>query len=119
MAMAKKRMRHQNPEPFLPEDNVSVASSKSRSRASKKHQKEEKFISSGMSSKILKEALSQQKEIQEEAGELQNLNNPLRFVEEQSRVEDEEEEDVDDFDGFSETQNQFANYDVCNGKLIN
>lgn len=116
--MAKKRMRHQNPEPFLPEDNVSVASSKSRSRASKKHQKEEKFISSGMSSKILKEALSQQKEIQEEAEELQNLNNPLRFVEEQSRAGDEEE-DVDDFAGFSETQSQFGNYDVCNGKLIN
>lgn len=116
--MGKKRTRHQNPEPFLPEDNVSVVSSKSRSKASKKHQKEEKFISSGMSSKILKEALIQQKEIQEEAEEQQNRNqnNPLRFVEEQPGVEDEE--DVDDFAGFSETQSQFGNYDVCSGKLL-
>ncbi|PKI34766.1 hypothetical protein CRG98_044833 [Punica granatum] len=108
--MGKKRARHQNPEPFLPEDNGTVASSKSRSKASKKHQKEEKLISSGMSSKILKEALIQQREIREEAEEEQNRDNPLRFVEEQPRVE-EEEDDVDDFTGFSETQSQFGNYD--------
>ncbi|KAK4755006.1 hypothetical protein SAY87_008763 [Trapa incisa] len=108
--MGKKRTRQQNPEPFLPEDDASLFSSKSRSKTSKKHQKEEKYISSGISSKILKEALIQQKEIREEAEEQHNQNNPLRFVEEQPHAEDEEE-DIDDFTGFSETQSHFGTYD--------
>lgn len=44
--MAKKRTRNQNPEPFLPEqdDSKSIASNK-RSKAPKKHQREEKVPS--------------------------------------------------------------------------
>ncbi|KAK0599923.1 hypothetical protein LWI29_009862 [Acer saccharum] len=44
--MAKKRNRNQNPQPFLPEEDVnSVASTKKRSKASKQHQNPDKMIS--------------------------------------------------------------------------
>ncbi|KAK6247437.1 hypothetical protein QUC31_019002 [Theobroma cacao] len=107
--MAKnKRERNQNPQPFLADDD-SVASTKKRSKAAKHHQKQDKMISSGMSSKILKEALLQQREIDEEdsAG---NFNGAFGSVEEE-RNKHEEEEDIDDFGGFSETQSQFGNYE--------
>ena len=42
--MAKKRERHQNPEPFLKEDTDSIASTKTRTKASKHHQKQQKVI---------------------------------------------------------------------------
>jgi essential nuclear protein 1 len=43
--MGKKRERHQNPEPFLPEDTDSIASStKTRSKVSKHHQKQQKVV---------------------------------------------------------------------------
>uniref|UniRef100_A0A5B7BTS1 Bystin n=1 Tax=Davidia involucrata TaxID=16924 RepID=A0A5B7BTS1_DAVIN len=106
--MAKKRTRYQNPEPFMADDNKSSVSKK-RAKPSKQHQKEEKLISSGMSSKILKEALIQQKEIQEEAEE-QNPNK-LVFPEEPPSVVASDEEDIDEFGGFSETQSQFGGYD--------
>lgn len=79
--------------------------SKKRSRAPKLHQREEKLISSNLSSKILKEALSQQREIEQEAEE----KNPNAFsaVTENPSVADEEEEDVDGFEGFSETQSVY------------
>ncbi|KAJ7981965.1 bystin [Quillaja saponaria] len=105
--MGKRKNRHQNPEPFLPEGNESVASKK-QSKAPKQHQKEEKLISSGMSSKILKEALLQQKEVQEEADPQQNMNHSFFVVEEPPKVE---EEDVDEFSGFDETQSQLSDYE--------
>ncbi|KAI5605386.1 hypothetical protein BDE02_01G347800 [Populus trichocarpa] len=107
--MGKKRERHQNPEPFLPEDTDSIASStKTRSKVSKHHQKQQKMISSGMSSKILKQALIQQKEIQAEERN-PNFN---ALEEELPEPEGEEcaEDQIDDFSGFSETQSQFNDY---------
>ncbi|KAG4191721.1 hypothetical protein ERO13_A07G112700v2 [Gossypium hirsutum] len=107
--MAKnKRERNQNPQPFLADDD-SVASTKKHSKAPKHHQKQDKMISSGMSSKILKEALLQQKEIEEEAsGGI--AKSAFGSVEEEPNKH-EEEEDIDDFVGFSETQSQFGNYE--------
>ncbi|XVE54695.1 hypothetical protein DITRI_Ditri03aG0102600 [Diplodiscus trichospermus] len=67
------------------------------------------MISSGMSSKILKEALLQQKEIEEEASG-GDVKNAFASVEEEHNKQ-EEEEDIDDFGGFSETQSQFGNYE--------
>ncbi|PPD73529.1 hypothetical protein GOBAR_DD29554 [Gossypium barbadense] len=65
--MAKnKRERNQKSQPSLA-DGDSVASSKKRSKAPKHHQKQDKMLSTGISSKILKEALLQQKEIEDEA----------------------------------------------------
>lgn len=112
--MAKKRTRHQNPQPFLADDDETVVSSKKKqSKPAKKHQREEKLISTGMSSKILKEALIQQKELRDEADEQQNPNFSRQFLEDQSKFAEEEEDhdDVDDFAGFSETQSQFGNYE--------
>ncbi|KDP41002.1 hypothetical protein JCGZ_03798 [Jatropha curcas] len=110
----KKRGRHQNPQPFIPEDNDSVASTKKRAKAPKHHQKQEQMISSGISSKILKEALIQQKEIQEEAEETNPTHNAFAVADGEAvrhqKIEDEQE-DVDDFNGFSETQTQFGDYD--------
>ncbi|CAI0558541.1 unnamed protein product [Linum tenue] len=50
-------------EPFLPEENASVAGSRKRSKPHRNHQLQEETIASGISSKILKEALIQQREI--------------------------------------------------------
>lgn len=71
------------------------------------------MISSGISSKILKEALIQQKEVLEETEEPKK--NAFVFSEEdQSKQQvEEEEEDIDEFGGFSETQSQFGNHEVC------
>ena len=67
------------------------------------------MISSGMSSKILKEALLQQKEIDDEVRD-QNPNNAFLAVEEEPTKD--EEEDVDDFAGFDDTQSHFGGYEV-------
>ncbi|KAL7240352.1 hypothetical protein ACSBR2_006075 [Camellia fascicularis] len=106
--MAKKRTRHQNPEAFLA-DEAATSTSKKRNKPPKLHQHEEKFISSGMSSKILKEALIQQKEVQEEAEE-QNPNK-LVFAEEPAHDAASDDEEIDNFGGFSETQSQFGGFD--------
>lgn len=115
-SMGKKRgrERHQNPQPFLADDNDSVASKKrSTSRdARKQHQKDEKLLSSGMSSKILKEARIQQREVEDEEVEAQNPNNSLLNVVEQPHKDDGEEDDIDDFAGFSETQSRYGDYEV-------
>ncbi|OMO79715.1 Bystin [Corchorus olitorius] len=108
MAKNKKRERNQNPQPFLA-DNDSVASTKKRSKAPKHHQKQDKMISSGISSKILKEALLQQKEVEEEVSG-GDVSKAFGSVEEQPNKH-EEEEDIDNFAGFSETQTQFGNYE--------
>ena len=67
-----------------------------------------------MSSKILKQALAQQKEIQDKAN-LQNPNNALLFAQEyvtpKGIVADDaqiNDDDIDGFDSFSETQSRFA-----------
>ncbi|KAI3675076.1 hypothetical protein L1987_84660 [Smallanthus sonchifolius] len=64
-----------------------------------------------MSSKILKEALIQQKEIQEET-DAQNPNN-IVFPDEpvtQTQVDDDED-DIDNFAGFSDNHSQFGGYE--------
>ncbi|XP_054815332.1 bystin [Prosopis cineraria] len=109
--MAKRKERQVNPEPFDPDGNESIQS-KSRSKAAKHHQKGEKLISSRISSKIMKEAMLQQKEIQEEAEAFQgNANSAFFQVEEPPNVEDDDDDDIDEFAGFSETQSQFGGYD--------
>ena len=70
-------------------------------------------MSSGMSSKILKVALIQQKEIQAEEAEERNPN--FNVLEEELPEREEEqyaEDEIDDFSGFSETQSQFNDYPV-------
>ncbi|GLT33932.1 hypothetical protein SLA2020_084850 [Shorea laevis] len=108
--MGKKRERSQNRPAFLAEDEDSGVSTKKRSKAPKQHQKQEKMISVEMSSKILKEALLQQKELAEEEGEGSRLNEAFASVGEERNKHDDEE-DIDDFGGFSETQSQFGNYE--------
>ncbi|KAM7503839.1 hypothetical protein LguiB_002743 [Lonicera macranthoides] len=106
--MPKKRTRHQNPEPFLPDETKSSLSHK-RSKPPKIHQRQQELIPTGMSSKILKEAIIQQREIQGEV-EAQNPNpNSLVFSEEPAKaIQLEEDDDIDDFDGFLETQSQYG-----------
>ncbi|TKY46358.1 Bystin protein [Spatholobus suberectus] len=101
--MAKRKERIQNPEPFDPY-GADPAKTKKLSKAPKRHQQEEKFIAPNLSSKIMKEALLQQKE-EEEARE-----GAPTFFEEVPNVE-EDGDDIDDFAGFSETQSQFAGYE--------
>ncbi|KAL8255212.1 hypothetical protein R6Q59_033433 [Mikania micrantha] len=109
--MGKKRERYLNPEPFL-SDEINKSVSKKRTKPAKEHQREEKLISAGMSSKILKEALIQQKEIQEET-DAENPNK-IVFSEEpatQSQVDDDDD-DIDNFAGFSDNHSQFGGYEV-------
>ncbi|EPS59262.1 hypothetical protein M569_15547 [Genlisea aurea] len=120
--MPKKRERITNPEPFLPLGSDAFSSKKQqRSKPSKKHQVEEELVPSGVSSKILKEALLQQKEIQrEEDNEIEASHQrnsesiSLPQLANLRDVREEEDEDVDDFDGFSETLSQFdpSNFEV-------
>ncbi|KAL8209055.1 hypothetical protein R6Q57_008467 [Mikania cordata] len=108
--MGKKRERYLNPEPFL-SDEINKSVSKKRTKPAKEHQREGKLISAGMSSKILKEALIQQKEIQEET-DAENPNK-IVFSEEpvtQSQVDDDDD-DVDNFAGFSDNHSQFGGYE--------
>lgn len=111
--MAKKRDRIVNSQPFLADD-ASVASSRKRSKAPKTHQMQEKLISSGISSKILKEALAQQREVEDEENAEKDPSTTAfavaaAAVEEGQRAH-EEEDDVDNFDGFSEAPSQYDNY---------
>ncbi|CAN1845764.1 ENP1 [Linum perenne] len=112
-SMAKKRNRHENPEPFLPEE-VASASSKKRSKAPRSHQKEERMIEPGLSSRIIKEALIQQREIQEEAEERNPDREAFAAAEDELAKlieEDDDEADFDDFAGFSETQSRFGDFE--------
>ncbi|KAI3465976.1 hypothetical protein Pfo_022639 [Paulownia fortunei] len=119
--MSKKRGRMTNPEPFLPFGSDSL-SSKKRSKPPKHHQLQQKLVPSAVSSKILKEALLQQKEIQheEESEDANALNhNPsngfsfpqVRNLKDNDDDDDDDDDDVDDFGGFSETQSQFGQWD--------
>lgn len=70
------------------------------------------LISSGMSSKILKEALIQQKEIQEEAeAQIPGASN-FASLKEKTDTAQFDEEDFDQFNGFSETQSQYGSDEV-------
>ncbi|KAK4398249.1 Bystin [Sesamum angolense] len=107
--MSKKRARITNPEPFLPLGSDAF-SSKKRSKPPKHHQDNQKLVPSAVSSKILKEALLQQKEIQQEEDNEngvaeQNSTSTFRFPDVHRLKDNDDEEDVDDFEGFSETQN--------------
>lgn len=79
------------------------------------------LIDAGMSSKIMKEALAQQKEIADEENAEKNPNIAAFAVAaavaagEEQRVR-EQEDDIDDFDGKFENQTQFDDYQVS--KLI-
>ncbi|KAF2530901.1 hypothetical protein F2Q70_00030619 [Brassica cretica] len=63
--MAKKRDRIVNAQPFITDD-ASVGSSRKRSKVPKIHQQQNQLLEVGISSKIMKVALGQQKEIAEE-----------------------------------------------------
>ncbi|KAK1362655.1 Bystin [Heracleum sosnowskyi] len=109
--MGKKRSRIQNPEPFLPEEghDSKSQSSKKHSKAPKLHQQQNKLIAADMSSKILKEALIQQKEIQDEDDAQKPGAASFAFLKENAgAVQLEEEEELDHFTGFSETQSQYG-----------
>ncbi|PON89750.1 Bystin [Trema orientale] len=119
--MARKRERLQNPQPFLAEDSKdSVASSRKRSKSRegrKQHQAEEKLLSSGMSSKILKVALIQQREVEDEDVHAQNPNNSLLTVTQDpardkgGEDDDDDDDDIDKFAGFDETQSRVGDYE--------
>lgn len=113
--MSKKRGRITNPEPFLPLGSDAF-SSKKRSKAPKNHQLNQKLVPSAVSSKILKEALLQQKEIHHEDNEngvAEQKPEHKSLLHQLHRLKDNNEEDeVDDFEGFSETQSQFGQWDV-------
>lgn len=73
------------------------------------------LIASDMSSKILKEALIQQKEIQDEADAQKPGAASFAFLKENAdAVQLEEEEELDHFSGFSETQSQYGGNEVVN-----
>ncbi|GKB65938.1 bystin [Tanacetum coccineum] len=106
MGGGKKRERINNPEPFL-SDETNKSFSKKRTKPSKLHQQEQKLISAGMSSKILKEALAQQKEIQEEA-DAANPDN-ITFPEEPvTHTQIDDDDDIDNFRGFTDTHSQYG-----------
>lgn len=65
-----------------------------------------------MSSKILKEAMLQQKEIEEEEAREQNPNGLVFREEHVDAVEDDDDDDFDNFGGFSETQSQYVDFEV-------
>ncbi|XP_073151037.1 bystin isoform X1 [Henckelia pumila] len=103
--MSKKRSRIANPQPFSPFSSDSVYS-KRRSKPPKHHQLEQRLVPSAVSSKILNEALIQQKEIQleEENDEAQINGFVFSQVDDPKNSVRDEEEDLDDFTGFSETE---------------
>ncbi|GAB2271670.1 hypothetical protein Dimus_006500 [Dionaea muscipula] len=109
----KKRQRIVNPSPFLEDDSTVV--SKKRSKVPKHHQQQEKMISTGMSSKILKEAKIQQKEITEEEIETRN---PERAAfaslsdERPTAVDDDDDDDVHESDEHSEPGIQLDDYET-------
>ncbi|KAH7662816.1 Flavinator of succinate dehydrogenase protein [Dioscorea alata] len=107
MAGKKRKETHQQHRLALDADDASIISSKKRSRAPKPHQSESKLVSSDLSSKILKEALKQQKEVLEEEAQLEKSSIFSGITVDKLNEEGEEEEDIDEFDGFSETQSQF------------
>lgn len=126
--MSKKRSRITNPEPFLPVGSDAFSAGKKRAKPPKHHQLEEKLLPSTVSSKILKVALQQQKEIDREEDDNdkaadQNPDSNIVFPQNRDLKDDDndDDDDVDDFDGFSETQSQFGqyNFEVCSVLCFN
>uniref|UniRef100_A0A2N9G2L7 Bystin n=1 Tax=Fagus sylvatica TaxID=28930 RepID=A0A2N9G2L7_FAGSY len=113
--MGKKRERHQNPHLFLSDENhVSSSNKRSKSKSKPKpHQTEENLISSDISSKILKQAMAQQKEIHDEANH-QNPTSALLFAQEYEAdaADADDDDDIDHFGGFSETQSRFDDEEI-------
>lgn len=103
--MAKRKERIQNPEPFVP-DGTEYAKSKKSSKAAKKHQKDGELIDSHISSKIMKEALIQLKEVEdeEEAKEENVTRSSFQRIEEVPNAVEDNDGDIDDFSGFDEIQ---------------
>ncbi|WJX61438.1 hypothetical protein P8452_46530 [Trifolium repens] len=103
--MAKRKERIQNPEPFVP-DGTEYAKSKKSSKAAKKHQKDGELIDSHISSKIMKEALIQLKEVEdeEEAKEENVTRSSFQRIEEKPNAVEDNDGDIDDFPGFDEIQ---------------
>ncbi|KAH6826668.1 bystin-like protein [Perilla frutescens var. hirtella] len=87
------------------------------SSAGKKRTKRPKLVPCAVSSKILKEALLQQKEIQREEDNVAHeiLSTRIPCLKEDD-VDDEG--DSDDFEGFSETQSQYAQSNFESEKLL-
>ncbi|KAL8039801.1 hypothetical protein ABFX02_10G059900 [Erythranthe guttata] len=110
--MSKKRGRITNPEPFLPLGSDAFSSSKKRSKPPKHHQVHQKLVPCAVSSKILKQAHLQQKEIQHEEEDNEN-DDVNKFVLPQLHglKDNDDEDDVDDFAGFSENPTQFGQPD--------
>ncbi|WZZ71960.1 hypothetical protein YC2023_083330 [Brassica napus] len=123
--MAKKQDRIVNAQPFI-NDDASVGSSRKRSKVRKTHQQLDKLLEADISYKIIKVALAQQKEI---AKEENAERNPITAVfsaasalnaEEEKRVIEEEEDDIDVFDGkfdddsYQEDEKLFESFCVKN-----
>ncbi|XP_042056726.1 bystin-like [Salvia splendens] len=115
MSKKRERSRITNPEPFLPLGSDAFSTGKKRSKSPKHHQLEDKLVPSTVSAKILKEARLQQKEVQREEDNDNNVTDhdtadKIVFPQIHGRKDDEnyDDEDVDDFEGFSETQSQFG-----------
>ncbi|KAF6141413.1 hypothetical protein GIB67_021229 [Kingdonia uniflora] len=105
--MAKRSRAPQHEQRFLSDEPVV---SRKRPKPPKKHQTEEKLISAKTSSKILKEALLQQKEMQDE-GKNQGEDPFSAIVEKPNEGLDESEDEIEEFDGFLETQSQYNGVD--------
>ncbi|KAL6554327.1 hypothetical protein OROMI_020000 [Orobanche minor] len=113
---SKKRERTTNPEPFLPLGSDAFPSKK-RSKQPKHHQLHQKLVPSSVSSKILKQARLQQIEIQREEENEDGVterdsDNKFALPGVHCLKDNDSEEDVDDFEGFSETQSQFGQCDI-------
>ncbi|KAL4364619.1 hypothetical protein AHAS_Ahas07G0024200 [Arachis hypogaea] len=102
--MGKRKERILNPEQFAPDGTESVKRKK-RTKAPKQHQKEAKLIDSNITSKIMKEALIQQKEEEE------NVNSSFHEIKDLPIDIEDEDGNIDEFPGFDETQSQFDGYE--------
>ncbi|CAL9060707.1 unnamed protein product [Musa banksii] len=106
MAGKKRKEKPAPPQHRVALDADDSVVSKKRARPPKHHQSGDELISSDLSSKILKEAINQQKEILQEAEE--ENRTPFSAVSvDPSVASDSDAEDAGAFDDFSETQSQY------------
>ncbi|XP_008461974.1 bystin [Cucumis melo] len=103
----RSRDRLRNPQPFITTDEDTVPNKQHSKARKRRHQEEETLLSSGMSSKIFREARIQQKEDELEA---RNQQHPNPFFDLPDEELPKDEEDIDDFSGFSETQTEIGTY---------
>ncbi|XP_068656520.1 bystin [Aristolochia californica] len=105
--MGKKRKQQQQQQRRAAIDAEDDSFSHKRSKPPKQHQKEEKIVASNMTAKILKEAINQQKEIEEESRKQTSFS---AVTEDPTAALDNSDDDYcedEGFDGFSETQSQY------------